>query len=206
MKQEITFDQFCQERAMGMESTSGRHPVYAIYSPGEGVEQYSDGRHGQKAPMFSPSALCIFRWVRAGGIAVLAVATAACTPLYQKAHEVEAKPPRVSYDYSSDAGLIEANSKARIYCGQYASTTSSRGSITENTDGTKTVTFECIKTVAAISYPPPPMSYSYRTDTELLQAIESADADCARSGQTASSRIVTNPDGTKTLTFQCVSR
>jgi len=203
MKQEITFDQFCQELAMGMESTSGRHRVYAIHSPGEGVEQYSDG---QKAPMFSSSALCIFRWVRAGGIAVLAVAAAACTPLYQKAHEVDAKPPRVSYNYSSDAGLIDANSKARIYCGQYASTTSLQGSITENSDGTKTVTFDCIKTAAAVSYPPPPMSYSYRTDTELLQAIESADANCARSGQTASSRIFTNPDGTKTLTFQCVSR
>jgi hypothetical protein len=191
---------------MGMDSTPGRHPVYAVYSPGEGVERYSDGRHGQKAPMISPSALRIFRWVRAGGMTVLAVVAAACTPLYQKAQEVDAKPPKVSYVYSSDAGLIEAISKARNYCGQYASTISSRGAITENADGTKTVTFECIMTAAVASYPPPPMSYSYRTDTELLQAIESADADCARSGQTASSRIVTNPDGTKTLTFQCVSR
>jgi hypothetical protein len=158
----------------------------------------------------------VFRWVRAGGIGVLAVAAAAaCTPLYHESREVEAKPPKVSYDYSSDAGLIEANSKARTYCSQYASTPSPQGSITENPDGTRTVTFECIKTAAVTSYPqssPYPQSsstptiYSYRTDTELLQAIESADADCARSGQIASSRIVTNLDGTKTLTFQCVPR
>jgi hypothetical protein len=206
MKKEITFAQICREGAMRTESTPGRHPVYATYSPGEGVGRYSDGQRGQKAHRITLSAFRVFRWIRAGGIGVLAVAAAACTPLFQKAQEVEAKPPRVSYVYSSDAGLIEANSKARIYCGQYASTSSSRGSITQNPDGTKTVTFECIKTGAVTSYPPPPMSYSYRTDTELLQAIDSADADCARSGQTASSSIVTNPDGTKTLMFQCVSR
>jgi hypothetical protein len=50
------------------------------------------------------------------------------------------------------------------------------------------------------------MAYSYRTDMELLQAIQSADAFCARSGQVSSSSVVTNPDGTKTLTFQCVPR
>ncbi len=128
---------------------------------------------------------------------------------------MEAKPPKVSYDYSSDAGLIEANSKARTYCSQYASTPSPRELITENPDGTRTVTFDCIKTAVVTSYSssstypqssPPLTTYSYHTDTELMQAISSADAECARSGQAASSRVVTNLDGTKTLTFQCVLR
>jgi hypothetical protein len=144
------------------------------------------------------------------GFAVLAVAVAAgCGgPVYTEPKEVEAKPPTVSYNFGSDEDLIAANTKARVYCSQYASTPSMQGSITENSDGTKTVTFECIKTagVAPPPPPPPPMSYSYRTDMELLQAIQSSEAYCARTGQAASSSIVANPDGTKTLTFQCVPR
>jgi len=50
------------------------------------------------------------------------------------------------------------------------------------------------------------MSYTYGSDMELLQAMQSANTYCARSGQVASSSIVTNPDGTRTMTFQCVPR
>jgi hypothetical protein len=84
-----------------------------------------------------------------------------------------------------------------------------QGSITENSDGTKTVTFECVKPAVAPPPPPPPpppMSYIYRTDMELLQAIQSSEAYCARFGQVASSSIVANPDGSKTLTFHCIPR
>jgi hypothetical protein len=48
------------------------------------------------------------------------------------------------------------------------------------------------------------MSYRYSSDTELFQALHSADLYCQRSGQKASTSIVANQDGTKTLTFQCV--
>ena len=202
MKKEVIFDQFSRGIATGKESTRDRHFIHATLTSGEGIVGM--------AAMISHLTQRIFRQVRAGAIGILAVAAAiACTPLYQEAHEVDARPPKVSYDFSSDAGLIEANSKARTYCGQYAATPSLQGTITKNSDGGQTVTFECIKTVAATPYPPPsppPMSYSYRTDTELLQAIESADAYCARSGQTASSSIVTNPGGTRTLTYQCIPR
>jgi hypothetical protein len=171
------------------------------------------------ASMILRSGLRVFRWVRVGGIAVVAVAAmAACAPPYQAPQEVATRPPAVSYNYSSDDGLVEANDKARAYCSQYASTPRLQGSISDNADGTKTVTFECVKTAAGtpppvavtpspVPVPPsPPRGYSYRTDTELLQAIGSADAYCARSGQIASSSIVTTADGTKTLTFQCVPR
>ena len=182
MNREIVCDQRCRNRATGT------------------------------ASMMLRSGLRVFRWVRVGGIAVIAVAAmAACGAPYQAPQEVETRPPVVSYNYSSDNGLIEANGKASSYCSQYASTPSLQGSIIDNADGTKTVTFACVKTAAVtrapVSVPPsPPTGYSYHTDTELLQAIGSADAYCARSGQIASYSIVTNADGTKTLTFQCVLR
>lgn len=153
--------------------------------------------------------LCVGHWARAGGIAVLAALTAACVPGYQAPEEVETRPPAVSYNYASDDGLMEANGKARAYCSQYASVPSLREPIVDNSDGTKTVTFECIKTGAATVAPaPPPPStpagYTYRSDTELLQSIGQADAYCAQTGQTASYSIVTNADGSKTLTYRCV--
>lgn len=161
--------------------------------------------------MYSFSSFRLYRWVRTWGIVVLAGgAAAACGPVYSAPREVEANPPKVSYNYSTDQQLVEASAKARIYCSKYASTPGMNGSITENPDGTKTVTYECVKTGTVTLLPPPPppppMSYSFTTDMELLQAIQSADAYCARTGQAASSSINANPDGTKTLTFQCVPR
>jgi hypothetical protein len=149
--------------------------------------------------------------------AIFAVAViAACEPMHQTAQEVKTSPPKVSYKYTTDEGLLEANAKARTYCSQYAATPSIRGSVTQNSDGTKTATFECVKTAAVVgpSQTPAPVpapsrgyyNFGYNSDAELLQAIQSADAYCARTGQIASTNIVTNPDGTKNLTYQCVAR
>ena len=175
--------------------------------------QYNDVQRVRKSPMISFSVAPVFRRVCTACIAVLTVATAtACAPAYKPPQEVESRPPSVSYNYSSDEGLVEANTKARAYCGQYASTASMKGTIAENRDGSKTVTFECVKTAAIIPArpvpppPSPPMEYVYRSDNELLRAIESADAYCAESGRVASTRIVTNADGSKTLTYQCIPR
>jgi hypothetical protein len=177
-----------------------------------GCDQRRQDRVAGMASMLLHSSLRVFRRVRVGGIAVVAVAAmAACVPPYQAPQEVATSPPAVSYNYSSDDGLVEANGKARAYCSQYASTPSVQESIIDNADGTKTVTFACVKTAALTPAPvpvspSPPTGYSYRTDTELLQAMGSADTYCAQSGQSASYSMVTNADGTKTLAFQCVPR
>lgn len=198
MKKKAIFDQPRRGIAAATESAPDRHLVHA---PARACAGIFSTQH-------------ILRHIRTGSIGILAVAAAvACTPVYHnEAHEVDARQPMVRYDFSTDEGLIEANSKARTYCGQYAATPSMQGTITGNSDGSQTVTFNCIKTAAATPYPPSshqpmsPMSYSYRTDAELLQAIESADAYCARSGQVASSSIVNNPGGTKSLTYKCIQR
>jgi hypothetical protein len=51
------------------------------------------------------------------------------------------------------------------------------------------------------------LTYTYRNDQELLEASRSAQNYCANSGsQQVISNIVTNANGTKTVTFQCSRR
>jgi hypothetical protein len=128
---------------------------------------------------------------------------------------VQSNPPEVRYNYTTDDGLIAANEKARAYCSQYASAPSIKGSIITRSDKTKTVTFECVKSATVVSTTPlqayslpspSPTGYVYRSDEELLRSVEATDAYCERTGQNASTRIVTTPDGVKILTFQCVPR
>ena len=50
----------------------------------------------------------------------------------------------------------------------------------------------------------PSQSYTYRTDQEMVQASQTAGAYCQKYGsQRMTSSIVANPDGSKTVTFQC---
>jgi hypothetical protein len=52
--------------------------------------------------------------------------------------------------------------------------------------------------------PHPRLSYTYRTDQELVQASQTAGAYCAKYGsQPMTSTMATNPDGRRTVTFQC---
>jgi hypothetical protein len=142
-------------------------------------------------------------------------AAASCAPVDRSATEVQSNPPEVKYDYTTDDGLLAANEKARVYCSQYASAPSIKGSIIARSDNTKTVTFECVKSTTVVSPTPlqayslpspSPTGYVYHSDEELLRAAEATNAYCERTGQNASTRIVTNPDGVRVLTFQCVPR
>jgi hypothetical protein len=147
----------------------------------------------------------ISRCVKVGAIAVLAAgAVASCAPSLQ---QVQSSNPTVTYNYRTDQELIQANQRATTYCSQYQ-TAPRTSNITTNPDGSKAVLFECVRTTASASAPTSPsQSYSYRTDQELVQASQTADAYCLRYGsQPIMSSIVTNPDGTKTATFQCGPR
>jgi hypothetical protein len=146
---------------------------------------------------------------------LIGVSLAACGPIRDDdAEQVESEPPSVSYDFETDNGLLEANSKARAFCSQYASTPSVSGTIIDNPDGTNTVKFDCITTAALSAplpvqvYPAPPAvprGYVYRSETELLAALQSADMYCDDFGKNASTSIATNADGTRSLSFQCVN-
>jgi exopolysaccharide biosynthesis predicted pyruvyltransferase EpsI len=147
-----------------------------------------------------------FRRFRELSIVMLAAGTvAACGPLASSQQPVQASNPSVTYNYRTDQELVRANQNATTFCSQYQ-TAPRTANLTNNSDGSKTVVFECVRTAALPAPAPvnPNLSYTYRTDQELVQASQTASAYCLKYGsQPMTSRMVTNSDGTKTVTFQC---
>ena len=148
------------------------------------------------------------RHLRTLNIALLAAGTlAACAQLPSSQQPVQASNPSVTYGYRTDQELLRASQNATMYCGQYQ-TAPRAATITNNADGSKTAVFECVRT-AALTPPPvnPNLSYTYRTDQELVQASQTASAYCLRYGsQPMTSSMMANSDGTRTATFQCGAR
>lgn len=142
--------------------------------------------------------------------AVLAVLlVAACVPRNEAPQQVQASNPTVTYKYRGDQELLQANQNAMTYCNQYRSTVRT-ANITDSPDGTKTVIFECVAMGPAPVPPqplPPNLTYTYRTDQELLDASRNAEMYCLNNGsQRTISSIVTNANGTRTVSFQCAPR
>lgn len=148
---------------------------------------------------------------RLGLCVATAAALTACTT-YPEPRPVQASNPTVTYVYRTDAELVQANQNASAFCNQYTTTPRTR-TLTNNSDGSRTVVFECVgptsPTVATgpVAVPatvPPGMRYVYRTDAELVQASQTAASYCQRNGTLPmTSNISTNPDGSRTVTFQC---
>lgn len=141
------------------------------------------------------------------GVALAAVAIAGCATRYPP-EPVAVESPSVTYQYRSEQELLDASWDAQLFCGQYQ-TTPHAASLWSNPDGSRTVVFECVRTVAATGPVPPAspgLAYAYRTDQELLAAAESADAYCATSGRgvRTTASIVGNVDGSRTVRFQCM--
>jgi hypothetical protein len=150
----------------------------------------------------------IARWVNVSAVVLLAAgALASCASLPSSQQPVQSSNPSVTYNYRTDQELLQANQNATTYCSPYQ-TTPRTSSITTNADGSKAVHFECVRTTLPAPAPTPPtQSYTYRTDQELVQASQTASASCPKSSsQPIASSIVTNSDGTKTVTFQCAPR
>ena len=152
--------------------------------------------------------ITIFRCFRRLNIALLAAgAVAACSQMPSSQQPVQSSNPSVTYNYRTDQELLKANQNATTYCGQYQ-TAPRTATLTNNPDGSKTAVFECVRT----DLPPPApvnpnLTSTYRTDQELVQASQTASAYCLKYGsQPMTSSMVTNADGTKTVTFQCGSR
>ena len=159
----------------------------------------------QEIPAGSVSVHRQVRWLAIALTLLVLAFFFGCTAPTPDPVQVEAKAPQVSYKFYTDEDLIEANDRARDYCNRYASTPRMKGTITENQDGTKLVTFKCIQNPAnpPVSFPD---NYTYTTDYDLLNAMQAADAYCAQTGQVASYNITTSANGTQTMTYRCVPR
>ncbi len=135
--------------------------------------------------------------------AALALMGAACVP-YSSPKQIEASNPTVTYKYHSDDELIQTNQLAATFCDRYQSV-AQPVSFSTDTSGDRVVVFEC----AASSLPGTPnsrsnLTYTYRTDKELMDVSRDAHAYCMNSGSPqVVSNIVSNGNGTKTVTFQC---
>ena len=149
-----------------------------------------------------------FRRLRGLSIAMLAAGTvAACTQVPSSQQPVQASNPSVTYNYRTDQELLRASQNATTHCGQYQSAPRT-ATLTNNADGSKTAVFECVRTSVPAPAPVNPnLSYTYRTDQELVQASQTASAYCLRYGsQPMTSSMAANSDGTRTATFQCGAR
>ncbi len=139
--------------------------------------------------------------------ALAGLALAACTPQYPSPQQVQASNPSVTYTYHTDQDLLQVNQSAATFCNRYQSVPQATNFTTDQS-GNKVVVFQCVPptTMAAapLPQPNPNLTYNYQTDQQLLDASRSAQMYCASrgSGQVASN-VVTNPDGSRTVTFQC---
>ena len=140
-----------------------------------------------------------FRSVNGWTVVLLAAgAVASCGPLPTSQQPVQSSNPSVTYNYRTDEELLQANRNATVYCNQYQ-TAPRTANITNNPDGSKAVVFECVRTALPAPSPPPPsLSYTYRTDQELVQASQTAGAYWAKYGtQPMTSTMATSSDGTR---------
>ena len=147
----------------------------------------------------------ISRRINVSAVALLAAgALASCATFPSSQQPVQSSNPSVTYNYRTDQELLQANQNATAFCSPYQ-TTPRTSSITNNADGSKAVHFECVRTTLPAPAPTPPtQSYTYWTDQELVQASQTASAYCQKYGsQPMTSSVVTNPDGSRTVTFQC---
>lgn len=121
--------------------------------------------------------------------------------------QVRTENPSVTYKYLGDQELISANQKAVAYCNQFQAVPSTQ-MISETSDGMKQVVFDCVPSTPAMQPSAtymPGTTYTYRTDQELLTAQRNADLYCLnQANQRAVSSVVSNADGSKTLTSRCV--
>jgi hypothetical protein len=140
-----------------------------------------------------------------GAAAALAVALlTSCAPFQSSPEQVEASNPTVSYKYRNDDELIKTNQLAATFCNRYQSVPRAM-TFSRDADGDDIVTFDCISTSdQSSSQFNPNLSYTYRTDQELLVGSQNAQAYCMNNGSTqVVSNVVRNSNGTRTVTFQC---
>jgi len=140
-------------------------------------------------------------------VVLATVVVASCAPSHSL-QQVKASNPSVTYEYRGDQELLQAQQNAVTFCNQYQSAPRPARFTSGPNDGSDHVVFECDPSLPAAAPPQQALgsnlTYSYRTDQELLDASRSAQTYCMNSGsQQVVSNIGTTADGSRTVTFQC---
>lgn len=137
---------------------------------------------------------------------------ASCAPLSSSPQQVQStvpSNPTVTYKYSGDQDLVQANQNAATFCNQYQSVPRTKTFSTEPNGG-KLVVFECLRAAQPTALPAqynPNAGYTYMTDQELVEASRNAQIYCMNNGsQQVTSNVTTNVNGSRTVSFQCGPR
>jgi hypothetical protein len=150
------------------------------------------------------------RWVARLATPLTVTALAACTSYSRPAVQTSATKPTVSYEYGDDNGLIDATRKAETFCGQYDAWPTAVDF--DRRSGDQHVTFVCDQprvvaaapTTVVVPSPQPPLTYPYRDDRGLVEALNQAQRYClGLNGNARSTRVTNNADGSRTVTFEC---
>jgi hypothetical protein len=140
---------------------------------------------------------------------IVGLITASCAPHYAAPQQIQETNPSVTYKYTNDQELVQANQSAAIFCNRYQSVQQTT-SFSNDPDGSKVVVFDCVRSLPVAAPLPqynPNLAYSYRTDQELLDSSRNAQIYCRNNGsQQVVSNIATNANGTRTVTYQCSGR
>lgn len=138
--------------------------------------------------------------------ALAGLLAASCAPQYSPPQQVAATNPTVTYKYHGDQELLQANQQAGGFCAQYQASPRAAG-YSNDPDGSRVVIFECVQTTVQLAPPQQfstNLSYTYRSDPELLEASRNAQAYCTNRGsQSVVANIAPNANGARTVTFQC---
>ena len=134
------------------------------------------------------------------------MALAGCAPQYSSPQQVRATNPTVTYKYQNDQDLVQTSHKAAAFCTPYQSAPR-QVSLSSEPDGSKIIVFECVPSTAQqvlVQPTNPNLTYSYRTDQELVDASRSAQTYCQNNGgQQVLATMGTDQNGNKVVTFQC---
>ncbi len=148
---------------------------------------------------------CLVKPTVGAAAALTLFLAASCAPPPSAPQQLQASNPSVTYKYHNDQELLQVNQTAVTFCNQYHAVPHA-SSFTNAPDGSKVVVFECLQVAAAMPQAQfnPNLTYTYRTDQELLDASRNAQVYCMNSGSSqVISNIVSNSDGTRTVAFRC---
>jgi hypothetical protein len=140
-------------------------------------------------------------------VEIVAGGVASCVAPPSPPRKVEESKPSVTYKYRGDSELIAATRRAEDYCRGYGALPRTVN-ITDDPDGSSTVVFDCDRTLVAVvppaAPPKPSVSYTYRSDRELVDATGTAASYCRTyNAPPRMATITSNADGTKTVVFDC---
>jgi len=133
---------------------------------------------------------------------------ASCASPHSSPKQVAASNPTVTYEYRNDDELIQANQKAISFCNQYQGLPRAQSFDNSEEHHMHRVIFECVGAASFSSTPVrqanSDLTYSFRTDQELLDVSRDAQVYCLNSGAPEmDSNIVIQSNGSKTVTFRC---